>query len=176
MQKNRTFLETIHYLYSCIDPDKIFNKIFSSLAVEEIAWISHWEKELQEMLQTHFFSRQNLERFIHRSLLPLKEPLENLYNHSTSRAFRHLIEKEKQLWLDFLLTHPLENITIYINNVSIVYDHVAHLLVSTAPAPEMLQIIKEEGLAFAKDHTPEELKRALNEVTCIDWQGQHQQR
>lgn len=156
--KEHTFIETLQYLYSSIDPEKIFEKILFPLSQEDKAWVIDWKRELTQMLQTNFFSKQNLENFIHTSLLPLRPHLEKIYTKSKKRSFKTLIEKEKKLWLDFLLTHPLEKLETYIQNVSAIHEQVAHLLLTSPHSLEALQALKEEALSFAKDCTPQELE------------------
>lgn len=159
--KSHTFLETLTHFYSQIDPQKIFDEILSPLSNEEREWITQWKNELTEMLQSNFFSKQNLENFIHDSLLPLRPHLEKIYTQIEKRSLKHLIEKEKKLWLEFLLTHPLEKLETYIHNVSAIHEHLTRLLLSKQLSVKALETFKEEALDVAKKFSKEDLEAFL---------------
>lgn len=159
--KPHTFLETLHHFYQMIDPDKILHTILSSLSEKEKEWTLHWKEELLQLLQETFFSREHLETFIKHSLLPLKLHLEKSYTQTQRDSFINLMKKKKKLWLDFLLTHPIESFETYTQNVSAVYEYCAHLLLFNPSTADLLQSFKEEALAFAKNHTTQEMKSFL---------------
>lgn len=159
--KSHTFLETLSHLYSQINPEKVFDEILSPLSNTDRVWINQWKVELTEMLQSNFFSKHNLENFIHTSFLPLRPHLEKIYTQTEKRSLRHLIEKEKKLWLEFLLTQPLEKLETYIHNVSAIHEHLARLLLSKQLPAKTLDTFKEEALDIAKDYSKEDLEAFL---------------
>ena len=113
------------------------------------------------MVQESFFTKQNLENFIHENVLPLKPLLEKIYTDSESRSFKALIKTEKKRWLDYLLSHSLDQLETYIHNVYHIHQFHAHLFLTERPSAEWLNAFKEKALSYAEDHTPDQLKKFL---------------
>ncbi|MCP5506110.1 MAG: hypothetical protein H7A38_04435 [Chlamydiales bacterium] len=165
--KDHTLLETFSYLYMFHNPEQIFEGIFSSLSSTEKEWVSHWEKELIEMLQHYFFSQENLEGFVRHALLPLRPLLEKIYTTTNNPHLKILILKEKMRWLEFLTTHPLDQLESYLHQVLWIHETFAHLLLKHPTSQKELDSLKEEALAYAKDHPSTDLQAFLqSKVPC----------
>lgn len=159
--KDHTLLETFSYLYTFYSPEKIFEGLYASLSSTEKEWVSHWKKELIEMVQHYFFSEKNLEGFVRHALLPLKPTLEKIYTTTSNPHLKTLILKEKKRWLEFLTTHPVDLLENYLHQVLWIHETFAHLLLKQPTSQKKLDSLKEEALAYAKDHPSADLQTFL---------------